>query len=134
MKLFRVNALIERDMRKFFRSPALMMASMVFPLVQLVVLGYAFGGHVKGAVIGVVDQDHTVQSRRIREMFERKIRQRNRKSDGATICRNLEIINSREADPKCWTVRELAKKHHLSQRAVKRILHDRQSWRRRADG
>ena len=24
MKLFRVNALIERDMRKFFRSPALM--------------------------------------------------------------------------------------------------------------
>jgi ABC-type multidrug transport system permease subunit len=69
MKLFRVSALIERDMRKFFRSPALMMASMVFPLVQLVVLGYAFGGKIKGAVVAVVDQDHSVESRRIEEMF-----------------------------------------------------------------
>jgi len=69
MKFFRVSALIERDMRKFFRSPALMMASMVFPLVQLVVLGYAFGGKIKGAIVAVVDQDHTVQSRRLREMF-----------------------------------------------------------------
>ena len=69
MKFFRVGALIERDMRKFFRSPALMMASMVFPLVQLIVLGYAFGGKIKGAVVAVVDQDQTVQSRRLREMF-----------------------------------------------------------------
>jgi len=69
MKLYRVSALIERDMRKFFRSPALMMASMVFPLVQLVVLGYAFGGKIKGAVVAVVDQDHSVESRRIEEMF-----------------------------------------------------------------
>ncbi len=69
MKLFRVGALIERDMRKFFRSPALMMASMIFPLVQLVVLGYAFGGHIHGATVAVVDQDHSVESRQIREMF-----------------------------------------------------------------
>ena len=40
-------------MRKFFRSPALMMVSMVFPLVQLIVLGYAFGGKIKGADVGV---------------------------------------------------------------------------------
>ena len=69
MKPYRVWALIERDMRKFFRSPALMMSSMIFPLVQLVVLGYAFGGKIKGAVVAVVDQDHSVQSRRIDEMF-----------------------------------------------------------------
>jgi ABC-2 type transport system permease protein len=69
MKFSRVGALIERDMRKFFRSPALMMSSMIFPLVQLVVLGYAFGGKIKGAVIGVVDNDHSVESRRIDEMF-----------------------------------------------------------------
>ena len=69
MKLYRIGALIERDMRKFFRSPALMMSSMIFPLVQLVVLGYAFGGKIHGAVIGVVDQDQTVESRRVREMF-----------------------------------------------------------------
>ena len=44
MNFGRIWALIERDLRKFFRSPALMMTSMVFPLLQLVVLGYAFGG------------------------------------------------------------------------------------------
>jgi ABC-2 type transport system permease protein len=69
MKFYRISALIERDMRKFLRSPALMMSSMIFPLVQLVVLGYAFGGKIRGATIAVVDQDHSVQSRQIREMF-----------------------------------------------------------------
>jgi ABC-2 type transport system permease protein len=69
MKLYRIWALIERDMRKFFRSPALMVASMIFPLVQLVILGYAFGGKIRGATIGLVDQDHSVESREIHEMF-----------------------------------------------------------------
>ena len=69
MKLGRVSALIERDMRKFFRSPALMLSSLIFPLVQLVVLGYAFGGKIKGATLGVVDEDHSVESRRVEEMF-----------------------------------------------------------------
>ena len=50
MKFYRVWALIERDMRKFFRSPALMMSSMIFPLMQLIVLGYAFGGKIKDAL------------------------------------------------------------------------------------
>ncbi|HXW61244.1 MAG TPA: ABC transporter permease [Candidatus Acidoferrales bacterium] len=69
MKLYRILALIERDMRKFFRSPALMLSSLIFPLVQLVVLGYAFGGKIKGATIAVVDDDHSVASRRVEEMF-----------------------------------------------------------------
>jgi ABC-2 type transport system permease protein len=69
MKFGRISALIERDMRKFFRSPALMLSSLIFPLVQLIVLGYAFGGQIKGAAIAVVDEDHSVQSRRIQEMF-----------------------------------------------------------------
>ena len=59
MKFGRIWALIERDMRKFFRSPALMMSSLIFPLVQLVVLGYAFGGKIKGASLAVVDEDHS---------------------------------------------------------------------------
>ena len=70
MKLYRIFALIERDMRKFFRSPALMLSSLIFPLVQLIVLGYAFGGKIKGATIAVVDQDHSVESRRIEEMLD----------------------------------------------------------------
>lgn len=69
MSLYRIWALIERDMRKFLRSPALMMSSMIFPLVQLVVLGYAFGGIIHGAVLAVVDEDHSVLSRQVEEMF-----------------------------------------------------------------
>jgi ABC-2 type transport system permease protein len=69
MKFERVSALIERDMRKFFRSPALMVSSLIFPLVQLIVLGYAFGGKIRGAKVAFVDQDHSVLSRRVRAMF-----------------------------------------------------------------
>ena len=69
MNFKRVAALIERDLRKFFRSPALMMVSMVLPLVQLIVLGYAFGGKVTGVKLGFVDMDHSVESRKVREMF-----------------------------------------------------------------
>jgi ABC-2 type transport system permease protein len=69
MKLYRISALVERDMRKFFRSPALMLSSLIFPLVQLVVLGYAFGGKIKGATLALVDEDHSVESRQIKEMF-----------------------------------------------------------------
>src|SRR6202035_2177591 len=69
MNFTRAWALIERDLRKFFRSPALMMTSMVFPLMQLVVLGYAFGGKVTGVQVAFVDMDHSVESLKIREMF-----------------------------------------------------------------
>jgi ABC-2 type transport system permease protein len=69
MNFKRIAALIERDLRKFFRSPALMMVSMVLPLVQLIVLGYAFGGKVTGVKIAFVDLDHSVESRKVREMF-----------------------------------------------------------------
>lgn len=65
----RVWAMIERDLRKFLRSPTLMIVSMVFPLVQLVVLGYAFGGKIKNLKVGVVDQDHLLPTVKLREMF-----------------------------------------------------------------
>jgi ABC-2 type transport system permease protein len=66
----RMMAIIEREMRKFFRSPALMMASMVMPLVQLIVLGNAFGGKIRDAKMGVVDEDHGTQAIRIQEAFD----------------------------------------------------------------
>jgi ABC-2 type transport system permease protein len=66
----RMFAIVERELRKFFRSPALMLASMVFPLVQLIVLGNAFGGKIQDARMGVVDQDHGTQALRIREAFD----------------------------------------------------------------
>jgi len=70
MKFYRIFALIERDMRKFFRNPALMMASMIFPLVQLIVLGNAFGGKIRDAKLGLVDQDGGTQALKIREAFD----------------------------------------------------------------
>src|SRR5205814_3517712 len=64
----RTWAIIEREMRRFRRSPVLIAMSMVMPIVQLVVLGYAFGGNVKHLKLAVVDQDHGVPAVRIREL------------------------------------------------------------------
>src|SRR3954452_12147764 len=61
-------ALIEREFWKFKRTPALIMMSLMLPLVQLVILGYAFGGVVKHLHVGVVDQDHGVPALELREL------------------------------------------------------------------
>jgi ABC-2 type transport system permease protein len=66
--MHRILALIERDVRKFMRSPTLIVVSMFFPLVQLVVLGYAFGGKIKDLRLGIVDQDHGMPTVKLREM------------------------------------------------------------------
>jgi ABC-2 type transport system permease protein len=58
----RALALVERDMRKFRRSPALLFASLVLPLVQLVILGNAFGGNIKNVILGVVNLDRGPES------------------------------------------------------------------------
>jgi len=65
-----IMAIIEREMRKFFRSPTLMLASMIFPLVQLIVLGNAFGGKIRDAKLGLVDEDGGTQALKIREAFD----------------------------------------------------------------
>ncbi len=64
----RIWALVERDLRKFMRSPTLILVSMVMPLVQLVVLGYAFGGKIRDLRVGVVNQDHGMPTVKLREM------------------------------------------------------------------
>jgi ABC-2 type transport system permease protein len=63
-------AIVEREMRKFFRSPALMLVAMIFPLVQLIILGNAFGGKIRDLKLGLVDEDGGPQSLRIREAFD----------------------------------------------------------------
>jgi ABC-2 type transport system permease protein len=65
----RMMAIVEREMRKFFRSPALMMVSMMLPLVQLVILGNAFGGKIRDARLAVVDHDGGSQALKIHEAF-----------------------------------------------------------------
>jgi len=66
----RMMAIVEREMRKFFRSPALMLAAMIFPLVQLIILGNAFGGKIHNARIAIVDQDGGPQALKIRQAFD----------------------------------------------------------------
>src|SRR6185503_15967927 len=64
----RTWAIIERELRRFRRSPVLIAMSMTFPIVQLVILGYAFGGNVKHLKLGIVDQDHGVPAVKVREL------------------------------------------------------------------
>lgn len=66
----RILAIIERDMRMFKRSPMLIFASLVLPIVQLVILGYAFGGNIKHLKVAVVDQDHGMEAVKLRNMFD----------------------------------------------------------------
>jgi ABC-2 type transport system permease protein len=66
--MHRTWAIIERELRRFRRSPTLIVMSLFFPIVQLVVLGYAFGGIVKHLKVAVVDQDHGISAVKVREL------------------------------------------------------------------
>jgi ABC-2 type transport system permease protein len=63
-------AIVEREMRKFFRSPTLMIMSLMMPILQLLIMGNAFGGKIVGARVAVVDYDHGPQAVKIREGFD----------------------------------------------------------------
>ena len=68
--MHRILAIVERDLRKFQRSPFLIFASLILPITQLVVLGYAFGGNIKNLKLGIVDEDHGISALKIREMCQ----------------------------------------------------------------
>jgi ABC-2 type transport system permease protein len=63
-------AIIEREMRKFFRSPMLMIMSLMMPVLQLIIMGNAFGGKIVGARVAVVDHDHGPEAVKLREGFD----------------------------------------------------------------
>jgi ABC-2 type transport system permease protein len=66
----RTLAIIERELRRFRRSPTLIFMSLVMPIMQLVVLGYAFGGNVKHLKVGLVDLDGAVPAIQVRELAQ----------------------------------------------------------------
>ena len=66
----RMSAIVEREMRKFFRSPTLMIMSLMMPILQLLIMGNAFGGKIVGAHVAVVDYDHGPEAVKIREGFD----------------------------------------------------------------
>src|SRR5919201_4040335 len=63
-------AMIDRDLRKYFRSPVLMTVSLFLPLLQLVVIGNAFGGQIRGLSVALVNADRGGEAIRLREKFE----------------------------------------------------------------
>ena len=68
--MHRLLAIVERDLRRFKASPALVVMSVMMPLLQLVILGYAFGGQIRHLQIGVVDQDGHVPAVRLSAMLK----------------------------------------------------------------
>jgi len=69
MNVDRMLAITRRELLKFFRSPALMLLSMLFPMVQLAILGHSFGGRIRNTRLAVVDQDHGPQALHVLEML-----------------------------------------------------------------
>jgi len=68
--MHRLLAIIERDLRRFKANPALVVMSMTMPLLQLIILGYAFGGQIRHLEIGVVDQDGHVPAVKLSGMLK----------------------------------------------------------------
>ena len=66
--MHRMLAIVERELRRFRRSPMLIVMAMIMPLFQLVTLGYAFGGNIKHLKVAVIDQDGGLPAVRIREL------------------------------------------------------------------
>lgn len=66
--MHRTWAIIERELRRFRRNPTMIVLSMLLPIIQLCILGYAFGGNVKHLKVGVVDQDHGLPAVKLREL------------------------------------------------------------------
>jgi ABC-2 type transport system permease protein len=66
--MHRMMAIVERELRRFRRSPMLIVMALFLPIVQLVILGHAFGGQVRNLKLGIVDQDHRLPAVKLREM------------------------------------------------------------------
>ncbi len=64
-----ILALMRRDLRKYFRSPVLMVVSLFLPLLQLVIIGHAFGGQIRNVEIALVSLDRGVEAVRVQEAF-----------------------------------------------------------------
>src|SRR6185369_8512561 len=63
----RVFAIVERELRKFVRTPMILFMTLLMPLMQLFVLGNAYGGRTPHLQVAVVDEDGGPAARRVRE-------------------------------------------------------------------
>ena len=66
----RALAVTERDLKRFSRNPILMIASIMMPLVYLIIMGNSFQGELKHLPVAVVDQDNGPYARRVTELLQ----------------------------------------------------------------
>lgn len=66
----RTIAIIKRDLKKFFRNPLILGASIIMPVIYLIIVGNTVQGELKNIPIVVVDQDHGYYARRILELIQ----------------------------------------------------------------
>ena len=62
-------AMVDRDLRRYFRSPALIIISLFVPLLQLVIIGQSFGGQIRGISVALVALDRDAEALRLEEKF-----------------------------------------------------------------
>jgi ABC-type multidrug transport system permease subunit len=62
-------AMVDRDLRRYFRSPALITVSLFVPLLQLVIIGQSFGGQIRGISVALVTLDREGEAVRLEEKF-----------------------------------------------------------------
>ena len=67
MNAQRVGAIVERELRKFARTPMILIMTLLIPILQLFVLGNAYGGRALHINVAVVDEDGGPAARRVRE-------------------------------------------------------------------
>ena len=63
----RALPIVERELRKFIRTPVLLAMTLFMPVLNLIVLGNAFGGRVRHLTVAVVDEDGGPAARRVVE-------------------------------------------------------------------
>lgn len=63
----RVLAVIERDIRRFWRNPIVILFTVTMPLVYLLIVGNSIQGEFKNLPLALVDQDGGFYSRRLKE-------------------------------------------------------------------
>ena len=66
----RALAVTERDLKRFSRNPILMVASIMMPLVYLIIMGNSFQGELRHMPVAVVDQDNGPYARRVIELLQ----------------------------------------------------------------
>lgn len=71
MKVQRVLAVIEKEVREIARDPVIVAVSLLLPIIMLLLYGYAITLDVKEASFGVWDQDRSPASRELVESFSR---------------------------------------------------------------